>query len=60
MTDGLAHSEAIQKAARWLATAPRHEVQPAAVPALKRRFGLTAQEAVAAIREANLIKARAA
>lgn len=50
-------SDAIQKAARWLATekTPPHPI----IPALRKQFGLSATEAVQAIRESNLIKARA-
>lgn len=44
-------------AANWLATekSPPHPI----VPDLRQRFGLTLFEAVAAIREATLIKGRA-
>nr|WP_245396652.1 hypothetical protein [Jiella sonneratiae] len=50
------HSAAVDEAARWLASqavAP-HPI----VPALRRRFGLTAPEACQAIREAGLIRGR--
>lgn len=49
-------TDSVQKAARWLATEknPPHPI----VPALRERFGLSAAEAVAAIRESHLIKAR--
>lgn len=56
---GLDHasSAAIDEAALWLAT---ERVRPSPiVPALQRRFGLTPAEACAAIREADLIRARA-
>ncbi len=50
-------TEAVQKAALWLATEknPPHPI----VPELRERFGLSAAEAVAAIRESHLIRARA-
>lgn len=59
-TTGLCHehSAAIDEAAKWLAQTPRHQRGPA-VPELKSRFGLNALEACAAIREANLMRARA-
>jgi len=53
------HSASVYEAAQWLATEPRDRVPHPIVPALRSRFGLTAQEACAALREANLIKARA-
>ncbi|MBS9720240.1 hypothetical protein JYU29_06015 [Tianweitania sp. BSSL-BM11] len=53
------HSAAVEEAARWLATEPRDRVPHPIVPALRSRFGLTAQEACAAIKEARLIQARA-
>jgi hypothetical protein len=51
-------SEAIQKAAQWLATAPERQRPPHLLSHLQHEFGLTAAQAVAAIREANLIRAR--
>lgn len=60
---GLDHEStaSIDEAARWLAQLPQPErkVLSPIVPALKARFGLTAGEACAAIREANLIHGRA-
>ena len=60
-TTGLSHehSAAVDEAARWLATEPQNRVPHPIVPALRSRFGLTAQEACAAVQEANMIKARA-
>jgi hypothetical protein len=52
-------SAAVAEAARWLTTTPR-EQRGHAVPELQKRFGLSAVEACAAIREANLRRARAA
>lgn len=51
---GLCHesSAAIDEAARWLA-AEHHRCGEAKIPAVRRRFGLTAHEAVCAIREAR-------
>lgn len=51
-------TEAISLAAEWLMT-PRERTGKATVPELRERFGLSGQEAVAAIREANLRRARA-
>ncbi|MBA8906820.1 hypothetical protein HNQ95_002600 [Aminobacter ciceronei] len=55
--DGRATSRDVAVAAVWLATEknPPHPI----VPDLRQRFGLTLSEAVAAVREATLIKARA-
>lgn len=47
----------IQKAAKWLAVTPRSQ-RGHAIPELQKRFGLTAAQAVDAIRAADLIKAR--
>ncbi len=52
------HTAAIDEAARWLATASRAERTRSAVIELRERFGLGAVDAVAAIREANTIRAR--
>ncbi len=52
-------SEAIQKAAKWLAETPERQRPPHVLAHLQHEFGLTAAQAVAAIREANLIRARA-
>lgn len=56
MTD---HSASVTKAAQWLATTPRHQHPQPIIPHLQREFGLSAKQACEAIREANLIKARA-
>lgn len=53
-------TEAIQKAATWLATTPERQRPAHLVPHLRKAFGLSAAEAVQAIREAHLIRARAA
>jgi hypothetical protein len=53
------HNHAIDEAALWIVTTPRHRIGGALVPALRERFGLTAAEACAAIREASLRRARA-
>lgn len=50
---------AIARAARWLATTPQRQRPHPLIPALRRMFDLTPVEAVEAIREANLIRARA-
>lgn len=59
-TTGACHesSEAIGAAAQWLASLPEAQVPKPAVPALRRRFGLSAREACWAISEARLIRAR--
>lgn len=54
-----AHSEAIATAGQWLADEPRSRFNRPIVPLLRERFGLTAAEAIEAIREANLRQARA-
>ena len=48
----------LDEASLWLATGGRDESRPA-VPQLQKRFGLTAKQACDAIRNANLIRARA-
>jgi hypothetical protein len=55
---GLCHetTAAIGEAARWLAgTEIEHRLRPT-VPLLRERYGLTATEAVQAIREADIIR----
>lgn len=54
MTD----SPTIGEAARWIFETPRDKRGPVVVE-LRNRFGLTAKEAVDAVGEANLIRARA-
>lgn len=51
-------SAGVDLAARWFATSPQDRSR-APIPVLRERFGLTAQQACMALREANLIKARA-
>lgn len=53
-TTGLCHENtaAISEAARWYA-AHRDQCERPVIPALRRRFGLTAHEAVCALREAR-------
>ena len=51
-------SAMIEEAIVWLANTPRSQRGPA-VPELQRRFGLSAAEAVAVIREVALRHARA-
>jgi hypothetical protein len=54
-TTGLSHehSAAIETAAEWLASTPQAERPRPIVPHLQRTFGLSAIEAVQAIRESN-------
>ncbi|ESX98660.1 hypothetical protein X755_15560 [Mesorhizobium sp. LNJC405B00] len=47
------------EAALWLATTPKQSRPRPAIVDVKERLGLTALEAIQAIREADLIKARA-
>lgn len=58
MTESAKSISDIDAAAQWLATGGADRTK-AVVPQLRQRFGLTAAEAVAAIRESNLIQARA-
>lgn len=51
-------NDTIKKAAVWLATGGAKKGE-AVVPQLQREFGLTAKESCDAIREANLMRARA-
>jgi hypothetical protein len=52
-------TDAIMKAARWLATTPDRQRPDHLIPHLRETFGLSAVEAVEAIRESKLIRARA-
>lgn len=52
------HTAAIDEAAEWYATTPRRHLNRPIIPTLRERFGLSNQEAVQAVREANLIRAR--
>lgn len=51
-------TDTVSAAAIWLATGNRDKKRPA-VPQLKEQFGLSASQACEAIRQANLIRARA-
>jgi hypothetical protein len=55
---GAPNPSSIANAALWLATGGADKTN-AIVPQLREQFGLSAVEACAAIREANLIRARA-
>lgn len=52
-------ADRILTAARWLATTPDSKRPRPIIPHLSKTYGLSHREAVAAIREANLIRARA-
>lgn len=52
-------SEAVLEAARWLATTPDSKRPHPIIPHLRKTYGLSPKEAAEAIREANLIRARA-
>ena len=60
-TTGLDHASSamVDEAAAWLAARPQHQRPHPIVPELRKLFGLSAAEACQAIRDANLIKARA-
>ena len=51
-------TDSIQKAARWLAVTPDDKRPHPLVPHLQSEFGLSAADAIAAIRESKLIRAR--
>ncbi|YBV97397.1 hypothetical protein M1D80_11075 [Phyllobacteriaceae bacterium JZ32] len=53
------HTAAIEEAARWLAVTPDHQKPRPIIKAIQERFGLSALEATYAMREAQLIRARA-
>jgi hypothetical protein len=50
---------AVSLAGQWLATTPRPNQGKNVISELRDRFGLTPVQACEAIREANLIRARA-
>lgn len=52
-------SAAITEAAGWLATTPPRQRPAPLVPAMREMFGLSPVDVCEAIREANLIRARA-
>ena len=58
---GLDHQDnpKIEEAGHWLASIPRSERPSPIIPVLRQRFGLTAPEACAAIRESVLAEGRA-
>lgn len=60
-TTGCDHqaSAAIEAAAQWLLDTPKHQRPGAVVPTLKARFGLNAAQSIEALREFNLMRARA-
>jgi hypothetical protein len=54
-----AGSVPLKQAAHWLATTPQRQHPNPIIPYLRKAYGLSVKEACGAIREANLIKARA-
>jgi hypothetical protein len=50
------HTDAVIFAATWLAGDPQERVCRPIIPILKQRFGLTAHQAVEAMREADRIR----
>ena len=59
MTPAASLPDPIHAAASWLATLPPAPRPPPLLPALCREFALTPKQAIEAIREAALIRARA-
>ncbi|MCG7508526.1 hypothetical protein [Mesorhizobium retamae] len=55
----MSEAAAIQKAAEWLANTPQRQRPPHLLAHLQHEFGLTAAQAVEAIREGRLMAARA-
>ncbi|RVD55971.1 MAG: hypothetical protein EOS30_09860 [Mesorhizobium sp.] len=55
--DNLSGTNAIDDAAHWLATGGADKAH-AVLPQIRKRFNLSIAEAIAAEREANLIRAR--
>jgi len=53
------HSEAITEAAAWLASPLSQRISRPIIPHMKETFGLTTQEALQALREANEIRRNA-
>lgn len=51
-------SPQVRKAAIWLATTPDKAKPRPVIPHLRQTYALTAQQAIEAITESNLIKAR--
>lgn len=51
-------SPQVRKAALWLATTPQMNKPRPVIPHLRETYGLTAQQAIEAITESNLIKVR--
>ena len=58
MADASNTNDAIEAAARWPVSPEWAATAGPVIPALKDRFGLSALEAIDAIRTANLIRAR--
>lgn len=52
-------TDPVKRAAIWLATTPNTAKPRPVVPYLREQFGLSAVEAIQAITESNLIRARA-
>lgn len=52
-------TDRILEAARWLSTTPQRQRPHPIIPHLQKTYGLTAGEAIEAIREAHKIAARA-
>ncbi|MGX5846934.1 hypothetical protein ACWGTO_07630 [Mesorhizobium sp. PL10] len=59
MTTDHEHSEAVAHAGEWLSQTSRERIGRPIIPTLREKFGLSPQEAVDAVREANLRRARA-
>ncbi|MEW6630311.1 MAG: hypothetical protein AB1440_05535 [Pseudomonadota bacterium] len=61
MNSGCDHetNEAIAHAGEWLSTTSRERIGRPIIPTLKEKFGLSTQEAIEAVREAQVRRARA-
>lgn len=62
MNSGVDHetSEAVAHAGQWLSQTSRDRIRTPIIPTLREKFGLSVQEAIEAVRDANLRRQRAA
>lgn len=62
MNSGVDHetSEAVAHAGEWLSRTGRDRISAPIIPTLREKFGLSVQEAIEAVRDANLRRQRAA
>lgn len=52
-------TDSVKQAAHWLAVTPEAEKPHPIIPHIRERFGLSAMQAIEAINQARLIRARA-